>query len=224
MRVRDRDRVRGRAGARVRVRARVHRGRGGREHGELPAVIARLLCDGDRVGVDGEPDDHGDEHRHGQLDLEEQPVQPCPDAVVAGDGPTLRAVPAARAREAGPDAEEDGEDDKVPHGEEAEAAGALVEGRLREDEEAPAEDRRAHQQQRALTHARRRGERRGAHLPVASERGPAGTRLDPAEVAHAKHEAYHEERVRRGRRPLPARPRRRRRRWARRRRTWWRRG
>ena len=110
------------------------------------------------------------------------------------------------------DAEEGCEHDEVPHGEEAEAAGPLVEGRLREDEEAPAEDRRAHQQQRALAHTRRRGERRGAHLPVASERGPAGARLDPTKVAHTGHEAYREERVRGGRRPLPARPRRRRRR------------
>ena len=152
---------------------RVHRDGGERQHGELAAVVSRLLGDGHGIGVDGEPHDHGDEHRHGQLDLKQQPMQPGPDAVVARDGASLRAVAAASAREAGADAEEDGEHDEVPHCEEAEAAGALVEGRLREgsrgtkhgvhgvrmvcaryvrvipclheDEEAPGEDGRAHQ-------------------------------------------------------------------------------
>ena len=57
-----------RARARVRVRVGMKVG-----HRELSAVVARLLRDRDGVRVDGEPDDHGDEHRHGQLDLEEEP-------------------------------------------------------------------------------------------------------------------------------------------------------
>ena len=61
-----------RVGLVVRVRVGMRVG-----HRDLSAVVARLLRDRDGVRVEGEPDDDGDEHRHGLTAESHSPSSPC---------------------------------------------------------------------------------------------------------------------------------------------------
>ena len=134
-------------------------------------------------------------------------MQPRPPAVVPRDRPVLSEVAAARAGEAGPQAEENCERDEVPHGEESEAVDALVERRVREDKEAPRKDGRTHGQQRVLTHARGRRARGGPHHAIGAEACPPRTCFGPRKMAHATSETHKKQGVRRGRSPSAALPR-----------------